>query len=62
MFAGNNCIELTGCEILAELTHMLSLLQLCFLFSKKPYRVLMQSAGFSEEDVIIKELKTGVRK
>ncbi|XP_074571026.1 uncharacterized protein LOC141827634 [Curcuma longa] len=62
VFAGNNCIELTGCEILAELTHMLSLLQLCFLFSKKPYRVLMQSAGFSEEDVIIKELKTGLLK
>ncbi|KAG6487659.1 uncharacterized protein LOC122009954 [Zingiber officinale] len=62
VFTGNNCIELKGSEILAELTHMLSLLQLCFLFSKKPYHVLMESGGFSEEDVIIKEPKTGLLK
>lgn len=62
VYAGSNCIELKGCEIMVDLINMLRLLNLCFLFSKKPYAVLLESTGYTEEDVLLKEPKAGVSK
>nr|XP_018676004.1 PREDICTED: sn1-specific diacylglycerol lipase alpha-like isoform X3 [Musa acuminata subsp. malaccensis] len=62
VYAGSNCIELKGCEIMVDLIHMLRLLNLCFLFSKKPYAVLLESTGYTEEDVLLKEPKAGLLK
>lgn len=62
VFAGSNCIELKGCGIMVDLIHMLRLLNLCFLFSKKPYAVLLESAGYTEDDVLHKEPKAGLLK
>ncbi|XP_064945340.1 uncharacterized protein LOC135596950 isoform X2 [Musa acuminata AAA Group] len=62
VYAGSNCIELKGCEIMVDLIHMLRLLNLCFLFSKKPYAVLLESTGYTEEDVLLKKPKAGLLK
>ncbi|KAJ8466150.1 hypothetical protein OPV22_028702 [Ensete ventricosum] len=62
VYAGSNCIELKGCEIMVDLIHMLRLLNLCFLFSKKPYAVLLESTGYTEHDVLLKEPKAGLLK
>lgn len=47
---------------MAELIYLLKLLNLCFLFSKKPFLVFLETAGYSQEDVLIHEPKAGVRK
>lgn len=62
VFAGSGCIELKGHGVLVDLIHMFRLLTLCFLFSKKPFPVLMESAGYTEEDILLKGPKSGVSK
>ena len=59
-FAGNNCVQLKGPEIMSDLIHLSRLLTLCMLFSKKQFPVFLESAGFSEEEVLIQEPKAGV--
>ncbi|KAF9620164.1 hypothetical protein IFM89_010899 [Coptis chinensis] len=55
IYAGNNWVQLKGPEIRAELTHLLRLLSLCMLFSKKPFAVFLELAGYSQEDVLLQE-------
>lgn len=62
VYAGSNCVELKGPEITAELIHLLRLLNLCMLFSKKPFPVFLESAGYSHEDVLLQEPKAGLLK
>ena len=45
-----------------ELIVLRRLIDLCFLFSKKPFPVFRELAGFSQEDVLIEEPKAGVSK
>lgn len=61
VYAGSGCVKLTGPEITAELVHLLRLLTFCMLFSKKPFPVFLESAGYSQEDVLLQEPKAGVR-
>ncbi|KAL5983655.1 hypothetical protein ACLOJK_017745 [Asimina triloba] len=62
VYAGDGCVQLKGLEIVAELTHLLRLLTLCMFFSKKPFPVFLESAGFSQEDILIQEPKAGLLK
>ncbi|KAJ0978550.1 hypothetical protein J5N97_014024 [Dioscorea zingiberensis] len=61
VYAGSDCVQLTGPEMMAELIHLLRLLNLCLLFSKKPFYVFLESAGYSQADVLLQEAKAGVR-
>ena len=60
VYAGSDCVQLKGDEIIVELYELLRLLTLCMLFSKKPFPVFLDSAGFSLDDVLIQKPKAGV--
>ena len=60
VYARSNCIELKGHEIMEEMIVLRRLIDMCFLFSKKPFPVFLELAGFSQEDVLIEEPKAGV--
>lgn len=45
---------------MSELIDLSRLLTFCMYFSKKPFPVFLESAGFSKEDVLIQEPKAGV--
>lgn len=61
VYAGPNSVQLKGPEIISELNYFLKLLTLCYLFSKKPFPVFLESAGYSQEDVLLQKPKAGVR-
>lgn len=60
VYAGSNCIQLKGPEIVAELNKFLRLLTLCMYFSKKPFPVFLESAGYSHDDVLFQKPKAAV--
>lgn len=60
VYAGSNCVELKGGEIIIELTELLRFLTLCMLFSKKPFPVFLETAGYSHEDVLLQKPKAGI--
>uniref|UniRef100_A0A6N2KBC4 Fungal lipase-like domain-containing protein n=1 Tax=Salix viminalis TaxID=40686 RepID=A0A6N2KBC4_SALVM len=60
VYAGSNSVLLKGPDIIAELYDLLRLLTLCMYFSKKPFPVFLELAGFSQEDVVIQKPKAGV--
>ncbi|CAL9118653.1 uncharacterized protein LOC103999711 [Musa acuminata AAA Group] len=62
VYAGSDCVELKGPEVLAELIRLLRLLNLCYLFSKRPFPIFLESAGYSPEDVLLQEPKAGLLK
>ncbi|KAK1318511.1 hypothetical protein QJS10_CPB04g00902 [Acorus calamus] len=62
VYAGSNCVQLKGPEIVADLIHFLRLISLCILFSKKPFAVFLESAGYTIEDVLLQEPKAGLLK
>lgn len=62
VYAGENSVQLKGPEIVAEVKHYLRLLTLGILFSKKPFPVFLESAGYSEADVLLQKPKAGVWK
>lgn len=62
MYAGSDCLELKGPEIMVELICSLRLVNLCYLFSKRPFLIFLESGGFSNEDVLLQEPKAGVSK
>ncbi|PKI56723.1 hypothetical protein CRG98_022883 [Punica granatum] len=62
VYAGSNCVQLKGPEILAEVNSLLRLLTLGMLFSKKPFPVFLESSGYSEEDVLLQKPKAGLLK
>lgn len=62
VYAGGDCIQLKGPEIVAELKYFLRLLTLCMLFSKKPFPVFLDSAGYSEADVLLQKPKAALLK
>ncbi|XP_055818367.1 uncharacterized protein LOC129887328 [Solanum dulcamara] len=62
IYAGESCVQLKGDEIIAQLYHYLRLVTLCMLFSKKPFPVFLESAGYSQEDVLLQKPKAGLLK
>ncbi|GJS66637.1 Sn1-specific diacylglycerol lipase [Tanacetum coccineum] len=62
VYAGENSVQLKGSEIIAELKYYLWLLTIGILFSKKPFPVFLESAGFTEADVLLQKPKAGILK
>nr|GEU68145.1 Sn1-specific diacylglycerol lipase [Tanacetum cinerariifolium] len=62
VYAGENSVQLKGPEIIAELKYYLWLLTIGILFSKKPFPVFLESAGFTEVDVLLQKPKAGILK
>ncbi|KAG6766571.1 hypothetical protein POTOM_030659 [Populus tomentosa] len=62
VYAGSNSVQLKGPEIIADMYDLLRLLTLCMYFSKKPFAVFLELAGFSQEDVLIQKPKAGLLK
>ncbi|TYK02921.1 Sn1-specific diacylglycerol lipase alpha [Cucumis melo var. makuwa] len=62
VYAGNDSVQLKGPEIIAELKSFLRLLTFCMLFSKKPFPIFLESAGYSQEEVLIQKPKAGILK
>ncbi|PON88226.1 Mono-/di-acylglycerol lipase [Trema orientale] len=62
VYAGSDCVQLKGPDIAAELNYYLRLLTLCIFFSKKPFPVFLDSAGYSQEDVLLQKPKAGLMK
>ncbi|KAL4310964.1 hypothetical protein GQ457_01G002520 [Hibiscus cannabinus] len=62
VYGGDNCVELKGEEIKKELNNLLRLLTLCMFFSKKPFPVFLDSAGYSQEDVLLHKPKAELLK
>ncbi|XP_057755061.1 uncharacterized protein LOC130974279 [Arachis stenosperma] len=60
VYAGSESVQLKGDDIIVELYELLRLLTLCMLFSKKPFPVFLDSAGFSPDDVLIQMPKAGL--
>ncbi|KAK1380299.1 Sn1-specific diacylglycerol lipase alpha [Heracleum sosnowskyi] len=60
VYAGDDCVQLKGPNIIADMKHYLSLLRCCILFSKKPFPVFLESAGYTQEDVLLREPKAGI--
>ncbi|KAI0499303.1 hypothetical protein KFK09_020206 [Dendrobium nobile] len=62
IYAGDNCVQLKGPNITAELTYLLNLLTLCWHFSKKPFPLFLEMTGYSYKDVLLQEPKAGILK
>ncbi|KAK6161056.1 hypothetical protein DH2020_004437 [Rehmannia glutinosa] len=62
VYAGENSLQLKGPEVVDQLYYYLRLLTLCMLFSKKPFPVFLESAGFSETHVLLQKPKAGILK
>ncbi|KAK9101558.1 hypothetical protein Scep_024988 [Stephania cephalantha] len=62
VFGGKDCVRLEGPEIIDELRHLLKLLTLCWHFSKKPFPLFLEETGYSLEDVLLQEPKSGILK
>lgn len=60
VYAGDDCLQLKGPEIIAELYGLLRLLTLCMYFSKKPFPVFLECSGFALDDVLLQKPKAGV--
>ncbi|XP_023000147.1 uncharacterized protein LOC111494430 [Cucurbita maxima] len=62
VYASDDSVQLKGPEIIAELKSFLRLLTFCMFFSKKPFPIFLESAGYSQEDVLIQKPKAGILK
>ncbi|XP_051192203.1 uncharacterized protein [Lolium perenne] len=62
IYAGDDSVELKGAPVVTELKYLLSLLTLCWHFSKKPFPLFLETIGYSAEDVLMQEPKAGILK
>ncbi|CAL0306855.1 unnamed protein product [Lupinus luteus] len=62
VYGGSECVQLKGPEIIAELHELLRLLTFCIFFSKKPFPVFLDAAGFMLHDVLLQKPKAGLLK
>ncbi|XP_068463481.1 uncharacterized protein [Phaseolus vulgaris] len=60
VYGGSGCVELKGPEAVADLEILLRLLTLCMLFSKKPFPEFLDSAGFSQDQVLLHSPKAEI--
>ncbi|KAG2407262.1 uncharacterized protein HKW66_Vig0020840 [Vigna angularis] len=60
VYGGSGCVELKGPDVVADLEELLRLLTLCMLFSKKPFPEFLDSAGFSQDHVLLHSPKAEV--
>ncbi|BAT77098.1 hypothetical protein VIGAN_01518700 [Vigna angularis var. angularis] len=62
VYGGSGCVELKGPDVVADLEELLRLLTLCMLFSKKPFPEFLDSAGFSQDHVLLHSPKAELLK
>ncbi|KAL2338998.1 hypothetical protein Fmac_013444 [Flemingia macrophylla] len=62
VYGGSGCVELKGPQVVAELQELNRLLTLCMLFSKKPFQDFLNSAGFSQDRVLLHNPKAELLK
>lgn len=62
VFGGSNYIKVEGPELMDELIYLSRLLDLCIVFSKKPFSVFLKCSDFCPEDIIFRKHKAGLLK
>ncbi|KAJ4802096.1 Lipase [Rhynchospora pubera] len=62
VYAATNCKQLHGPAIMLQLIHLRRLIDLCYLFSKNPFPLFLQLAGYAKEDALLQEPKAGLLK
>ncbi|KAL1548129.1 hypothetical protein AAHA92_16404 [Salvia divinorum] len=62
VYAGEKAVQLKGVDIIDQLYYYLRLLTLCMFFSKKPFPVFLETAGFTEANVLLQKPKAGILK
>lgn len=60
VYGGDGSLQLRGDEIVSELRYLLTLLTLCWHFSKKSFPLFLKETGYCPEDVLLQEPKAGV--
>ncbi|PUZ45700.1 hypothetical protein GQ55_8G245900 [Panicum hallii var. hallii] len=61
-YTGSNCVPLKGPGVRQELIGLLRYLRLCMFFSKKPYEVFLEFAGYGQSDILIRKSKSKLMK
>ncbi|KAI0510326.1 hypothetical protein KFK09_010927 [Dendrobium nobile] len=62
VFGGSNYIKLEGPELMDELIYLSRLLDLCIVFSKKPFSVFLKCSNYCPEDILFRKHKAGLLK
>ncbi|KAJ7532995.1 hypothetical protein O6H91_13G028300 [Diphasiastrum complanatum] len=62
VYAGEGCQQLQGPAVVIELRDLLRLLNLCYLFSKKPFPIFLGATGYAVDKVLLQEAKAGLLK
>ncbi|MED6193793.1 hypothetical protein PIB30_022708 [Stylosanthes scabra] len=62
VFGDKDSLQLKRSDIADELKHLLTLLTLCWHFSKKPFPIFLEETGYTDEDVLLQEPKAGILK
>lgn len=61
-YAGSDCVRLSGCETLSELTELLRYLNLCMYFSKNSFPAFLEFGQYDQESILLHKPKARVRK
>ncbi|XP_078149066.1 uncharacterized protein LOC144544424 isoform X2 [Carex rostrata] len=61
-YAGSDCVRLSGCETLSELTELLRYLNLCMYFSKKSFPAFLEFGRYDQESILLHKPKARLMK
>ncbi|MED6192527.1 hypothetical protein PIB30_011058 [Stylosanthes scabra] len=62
VFGDKDSLQLKRSDIADELKRLLTLLTLCWHFSKKPFPIFLEETGYTDANVLLQEPKAGILK